>query len=75
MKKLGTFLVIAVAAIGLSAAGCKKKKENAGGGSGRAAVSAVRKCTAKLMAGSLVRTSQYRNDPAETQLGVIVMSW
>ncbi len=38
MKKLGTFLVIAVAAIGLSAAGCKKKKENAGGGSGTAAV-------------------------------------
>ena len=37
MKKLGTFLVIAVAAIGLSAAGCKKKKENAGGGSGTAA--------------------------------------
>jgi len=37
MKKLGTFLVIAVAAIGLSAAGCKKKSENAGGGSGTAA--------------------------------------
>ena len=37
MKKLGKFLVIAVAAIGLSAAGCKKKNENAGGGSGTAA--------------------------------------